>query len=390
MSSPISAVADGTSAGLLFPFLDLKAQFATIRTDVLDAVQRLLEKQQFILGPEVERLEARIAQLASCRFGVGCASGSDALVLALMALEISRDDEVITSPFTFGATAGSIARVGARVVFADIDPGTYNLDVRAVQAAISTRTRAIMPVHLFGLPAEMDATMNAAARHRLAVIEDAAQAIAAEHRGRVVGGIGDVGCFSFFPSKNLGAAGDGGMLTTNEPAIAERLKLLRVHGMPRRYEYEVIGMNSRLDALQAVILAAKLEHLDHWTADRRRNATRYREMFSTRGLEEHVTLPNESAHSKHVYNQFVIRTRSRDGLREHLRRNGIPSEIYYPFPLHLQPAFAHLGYREGDFPEAESACREVLALPIFPELTEEQQQAVVHGIQKFFSRRNHE
>jgi dTDP-4-amino-4,6-dideoxygalactose transaminase len=387
MSFPLPAVASGTPAGLLFPFLDLKAQFADIRAEVLDAVQELLEKQQFILGPEVERLEAQIAQRAACRFGIGCASGSDALLLALMAFDIGRDDEVITSPFTFGATAGSIARLGARVVFADIDPETFNVDVRAVQAAISRRTRAIMPIHLFGLPAEMDTLMAIATSHGLRVIEDAAQAIAAEYRGRAVGGIGDVGCFSFFPSKNLGAAGDGGMLTTNESAVAGRLRVLRVHGMPRRYEYEVIGLNSRLDALQAVILKAKLQHLDEWTAARRRNAQRYREMFSARGLDEYVTVPREPVHSKHVYNQFVIRTRSRDRLREHLRRVGIPSEIYYPYPLHLQPAFADLGYREGDFPEAESACREALALPIFPELTEGQQQAVVHGFEQFFSRK---
>jgi dTDP-4-amino-4,6-dideoxygalactose transaminase len=373
------------SKSTLFPFLDLQSQFATIRGEVAAAVERVLESQQFILGPDVQQLEKEVAQLLGCQFAFGCASGSDALLLALMALGVGVGDEVITTPFTFVATAGSIARLGARPVFVDIDPLTYNLNPKQIEPAITKRTKAIMPVHLFGLAAPMDEIKAIAKSERLAVIEDAAQAIGADYHGSLAGNIGDLGCFSFFPSKNLGGAGDGGMVTTNDPTLADRLKLLRLHGSRSKYHYEILGLNSRLDTLQAAILRVKLRHLADWTKARRRNASRYRSLFLQAGLENLIQLPMEPARTGHAYNQFVIRTERRDAIREHLRRAGIPTEIYYPTPLHLQPAFRYLGYTSGDFPDAELASRSVLALPIFPELTVEQQQAVVRFISDFFS-----
>ncbi len=382
------AMSPSRTARPLFPFLDLQAQFAHVRGEVIAAVTNILESQQFILGPEVEALEDEVAQLVACRFAVSCASGSDALLLALMALGIKSGDEVITTPFTFVATAGSIARLGARPVFVDIDHETYNLDVRGLEGAITRRTKAIIPVHLFGLSADMHPILEIARSYGLVVIEDAAQAIGAQYRGKPVGGLGALGCFSFFPSKNLGGAGDGGLVTTNDPALADRLRLLRVHGSRRKYEYEILGMNSRLDGLQAAILRVKLRHLEEWTAARRRNADRYRTLFATCGCDGRVVLPSVPSGREHVYNQFVIRSQHRDELREHLRRAGIPTEVYYPFPLHLQRAFAYFGYKQGDFPEAESACQKVLALPIFPELTEGQQQAVVGAVADFCQQEN--
>ena len=366
-----------------FPFLDLKAQFASIREEVASAVGRVLESQQLIMGPEVAAFEKEVAEFAHCKFAVGCASGSDALLLALMAYGIGPGDEVITTPFTFVATAGSIARLCARPVFVDIDPATYNLDPQKLEAAITPRTRAILPVHLFGLPAEMDSITAIAGRYALPVIEDAAQSIGAQYRNRSAGSIGHAGCFSFFPSKNLGGAGDGGMIVTSDPQIADRLKLLRQHGSREKYSYEILGMNSRLDALQAAILRVKLKHLSAWTAARQRNAERYQTLFSELGLQEAVGLPLVPEASVHVYNQYVIRTKRRDGLRSALRQHGIPTEIYYPSALHLQPAFADLGYSQGDFPVAEAACAEVLALPIYPELTERQQRLVVECAEAF-------
>jgi dTDP-4-amino-4,6-dideoxygalactose transaminase len=366
-----------------FPFLDLKAQFASIREEVASAVGRVMESQQLIMGPEVAAFEKEIAEFAECKFAVGCASGSDALLLALMAYGIGPGDEVITTPFTFVATAGSIARLYARPVFVDIDPTTYNLDPQKLEAAITPRTRAIIPVHLFGLPAEMDSIMAIARHYALPVIEDAAQSIGAQYRNRSAGSIGDAGCFSFFPSKNLGGAGDGGMIVSSDPQIADRLKLLRQHGSREKYSYEILGMNSRLDALQAAILRVKLKHLSTWTTARERNAERYRTLFTEFGLGEAVGLPLVPEGSVHVYNQYVIRTKNRDGLRSALRQHGIPTEIYYPSPLHLQPAFAALGHSQGDFPVSEAACAEVLALPIYPELTESQQRLVVEGVEAF-------
>jgi dTDP-4-amino-4,6-dideoxygalactose transaminase len=365
----------------ILPFLDLKAQFALIREDVLAAIARVMESQQLILGPEVAALEQEIAEAAECKFAIGCASGSDALLLALMACGIGPGDEVITTPFTFVATAGSIARLGARPVFVDIDPATYNLDPRGIEAAIAPR--AILPVHLFGLPADMDAISEVARRHNLPVIEDAAQAIGARYHGKPAASIGQAGCFSFFPSKNLGGAGDGGMIVTNDASIADRLRLLRQHGSREKYRYELLGVNSRLDALQAAILRVKLKHLPAWAAARRQNADRYRAFFIQFGLQDLIGLPAVPEDCVHVYNQFVIRTKCRDELRSALRRQGIPTEIYYPSPLHLQPAFANLRYSRGDFPAAEAACAEVLALPIYPELTEHQQRLVVRNIEAF-------
>jgi dTDP-4-amino-4,6-dideoxygalactose transaminase len=362
---------------LLFPFLDLKAEYATMKEEIGTAVEKVLESQQFIMGPEVRQLEAEIAAFVGSRFALGCASGSDALLLALMALGVDSGDEVITPPFTFVATAGSISRLKARPVFVDIDRETYNLDPTLLEAAITSRTKAIMPVHLFGLAAEMEKINETARAHHLPVIEDAAQAIGARYHDRNVGNLGACGCFSFFPSKNLGGAGDGGMITTSDPELADRISVLRDHGSRQKYHYDLLGMNSRLDSLQAAILMVKFRHLEAMAQARRRNADRYRQLFRQAGLEKSIVLPVQPEGLHHVYNQFVIRTPQRDQLREHMRNCGIPTEIYYPFPLHLQAAFASLGYRPGAFPEAEEASRQVLALPVFPQMTEEQQKVVV-------------
>jgi len=368
---------------LLFPFLDLKAEYATMKEEIGTAVEKVLESQQFIMGPEVRQLEAEIAAFVGSRFALGCASGSDALLLALMALGVDSGDEVITPPFTFVATAGSISRLKARPVFVDIDRETYNLDPTLLEAAITSRTKAIMPVHLFGLAAEMEKINEIARAHHLPVIEDAAQAIGARYHDRNVGNLGACGCFSFFPSKNLGGAGDGGMITTSDPELADRISVLRDHGSRKKYQYDLLGMNSRLDSLQAAILMVKFRHLEAMAQARRRNADRYRQLFRQAGLEKSIVLPVQPEGLHHVYNQFVIRTPQRDQLREHLRNCGIPTEIYYPFSLHLQPAFAGLGYRPGAFPESEEASRQVLALPVFPQMTEEQQKVVVDRTAEF-------
>jgi dTDP-4-amino-4,6-dideoxygalactose transaminase len=370
---------------LLFPFLDLKAEYATMKEEIGTAVEKVLESQQFIMGPEVRQLEAEIAAFVGSRFALGCASGSDALLLALMALGVDSGDEVITPPFTFVATAGSISRLKARPVFVDIDRETYNLDPTLLEAAITSRTKAIMPVHLFGLAAEMEKINEIARAHHLPVIEDAAQAIGARYHDRNVGNLGACGCFSFFPSKNLGGAGDGGMITTSDPELADRISVLRDHGSRKKYQYDLLGMNSRLDSLQAAILMVKFRHLEAMAQARRRNADRYRQLFRQAGLEKSIVLPVQPEGLHHVYNQFVIRTPQRDQLREHLRNCGIPTEIYYPFPLHLQAAFASLGYRPGAFPESEEASRQVLALPVFPQMTEEQQKMVADRTADFFA-----
>ncbi len=370
----------------MFPFLDLRAQFASIREEVMAAVARVLESQHFILGPEVAAFEDEVGHYLGSKFSIGCASGTDALTLGLMALGVGPGDEVITTPFTFVASASSIALLGAVPVFVDIDPNTYNLDPNQLQQAITAKTKAIMPVHLFGLPAEMDDILEVASRRNIPVIEDAAQAIGAEYRAAKVGTLGTVGCFSFFPSKNLGGAGDGGLVTTNDPAIADRLRLLHLHGSRNKYEYEMLGVNSRLDAIQAAILRVKLRHLDSWTEARRKNVERYRRLFEENGLARRVVLPSEPRHSRHVFNQYTISVDKRDALRQRLQENGIPSEIYYPFPLHLQKAFSFLGYTPGSMPHAEAACGEVLSLPVFPEMTGGQQTAVVKEIADFFSR----
>jgi dTDP-4-amino-4,6-dideoxygalactose transaminase len=370
-----------------FPFLDLKAQYRSIKAEIDAAIERVMESQQFILGPEVESLEREIATYTQTQFAIACASGSDALLLALMALEVGPGDEVVTTPFTFVATGATIARLGARPVFVDVDLGTYNLDPRKLEAALTEKTKAIIPVHLFGMAADLDSIMEIANARGIPVIEDAAQAIGARYRGRPAGSIGRCGCFSFFPSKNLGGAGDGGMLTTGDVEFADRLRVLRNHGGHSKYECELIGMNSRLDALQAAILRVKLRYLDEWTEGRRRNAARYAELFKSRGLDRILALPRVEAGCTHIYNQYVIRTPRRDELKEHLRSSGVPSEIYYPIPLHLQRAFAYLGHKPGDLPASEAASREVLALPIFPEMTSEQQDLVVESMALFIDHR---
>jgi len=369
----------------LFPFLDLKAEYAPMKAELMAVIEGVMDGQHFIMGPEVAKLEAEIATLVGSSFAIGCASGSDALLLALMALGVDAGDEVITTPFTFVATAGSIARLKAKPVFVDIDCATYNLDWKQVEAAITPKTKAIIPVHLFGLAAEMGEISKIAAAHRLPVIEDAAQSIGSTYQGRQVGNIGTCCCFSFFPAKNLGGAGDGGMITANDPELADRLSVLRIHGSRKKYQYDLLGMNSRLDTLQAAILLVKLKYLANATKARQRNAGRYRQMFAQTGLQKWITAPAQPEGLGHVYNQFVIRTQQRDPLKEHLRNRGIPTEIYYPSPLHLQPAFAYLGYGPGAFPQSEAACHEVLALPVFPTMTEKQQEIVVDALAEFFA-----
>jgi dTDP-4-amino-4,6-dideoxygalactose transaminase len=372
-----------------FDFLDLRAQFATIRDEVMEAVTKVMESQLFILGNEVRLFEEETAAMLGAKHAVACASGSDALVLAMMAAGIGRGDEVITSPFTFFATGGSIARVGATPVFVDIDPETFNISADKIESAVTLQTRAILPVHLFGLPTDLGPILKIAEERGLVVIEDAAQAIGARYHNRCVGTIGTLGCFSFFPSKNLGGAGDGGLITTEDASLAERLRLLRVHGSKKKYHHEILGVNSRLDALQAAILRVKLRHLDHWTRERQIRADRYRALFEEMALMPFVRFPQvPQSHSLHVYNQFSIRCRERDELREFLKGRGIPTEVYYPLPLHLQPAFAYLGYRAGRLPQTELACKEVLALPVYPELKESQQVSIVRAISDFYAGRN--
>jgi len=363
------------------PLLDLKAQFATIEGEIREAIDRVLESQYFILGPEVAALEEEVAAYSQCTYGVGVSSGTDALLVALMAIGIGPGDEVITTPYTFFATAGCIARLGARPVFVDIDPQTYNIDPSGIEAVITPRTRAIMPVHLYGQMADMDPIMEIAQRHDLYVIEDAAQAIGAEYKGRRAGSIGHLGCFSFFPSKNLGGIGDGGMAVTNDPELADRMKLLRGHGARPKYHHKLVGGNFRLDALQAAVLRVKLKYLDEWTAARQRNAERYRQLFAEAGTP--VGLPHDAGYGRHIYNQFVMHSDRRDALMAHLKARQIGIEIYYPVPMHLQECFADLGYEPGDFPISETAALETVAIPVYPELREEMLSHVVRLIVDF-------
>jgi dTDP-4-amino-4,6-dideoxygalactose transaminase len=369
------------------PLLDLKAQYAPIRGEILEAVTRVCDSQRFIMGPEVDALEAELSAMLGVRYAVAVSSGTDALLLALMALGITRGDEVITPTYSFFATAGEIARVGATPVFVDIERETYNLAADRIFAAITPRTKAILPVHLFGLAADMDPIIEVASRSGIAIVEDAAQAIGATYKGRPTGGIGTCGCFSFYPSKNLGAFGDAGLLTTNDEALAHRARLLREHGMEPKYYHALIGGNFRMDALQAAVLRVKARHLAGWTGARRENARRYQELFRDAGLREHVTVPVEPHDRLHIFNQFVVRSANRDELMAHLKTRGIGTEIYYPVPLHLQPCFGYLGHCRGDFPVAERASAESLALPIYGELTLPQQRAVVDAISEFVSAR---
>ena len=367
------------------PALNLKAQYQSIRDEIEPVVREILESQMFVLGPEVIMLEAEVADYCGAASGIGCASGSDALLLPLLAIDIGPGDEVITTPYTFFATAGSIWRTGAKPVFVDIEPDTFNIDPARIEAAITPRTRAIIPVHLFGQVAEMGPIQEIARRHGLTVLEDAAQAIGSAYHGTRAGTLGDVAAFSFYPSKNLGGFGDGGMVTTNQPQLARRITRLRVHGMEPKYHHHEVGFNSRLDAFQAAVLRVKLRHLDAWTSLRRDVADRYRNLFASHGLEEMVGLPIERQGNFHIYNQFVIRVPAflRDSLRDYLTARKIGSEIYYPIPLHLQVCFASLGHKPGDFPHSEAAARETIALPIYPELTDAEQRYVVGSIRQF-------
>lgn len=372
------------------PLLDLHAQYRPLRDEILAAMTRVADSQRFIMGPEIEKLEAELASMLAVRHAIAVSSGTDALLLALMVLEIKAGDEVVTSTYSFFATAGAIVRVGARPVLVDIDPVTFNIDADRIEAAITPRTKAILPVHLFGQSADLDVIMRTADRLNIPVVEDAAQAIGATYQSRPVGGIGALGCFSFFPSKNLGAFGDAGVLTTNDDALATRARLLRTHGMEPKYYHHLVGANFRMDALQAAVLRVKAPHLSAWTAGRRANAARYRELFRAAGLEHAVTLPAEPGDRLHIYNQFVIRTAERDALKQHLDQQGIGNEIYYPVPFHLQPCFADLGHRRGDFPYAERAADDSLAIPIYGELTLDEQQAVVSAIASFVATRGAE
>jgi dTDP-4-amino-4,6-dideoxygalactose transaminase len=369
------------------PLLDLKAQFAPIRADVLDAITRVCDAQQFILGPEVEALERELAAFLHVPHAIGVSSGTDALLVALMALDVGPGDEVVTTPFSFFATAGSVARLGARPVFVDIDAATFNIDTSRIEAAITPKTKAIVPVHLFGQSAGMDAITEIATRTSVPVVEDAAQAIGTKYRDQIVGGIGAIGCFSFFPTKNLGTFGDGGLVTTRDAALARTMRAIRQHGGEVRYHHDSVGGNFRLDALQAAILRVKLPHLNAWTQARQRNAETYDAMFADASLTDIIRLPVRASDSTHIFHQYVIRTPERDRLRAFLQDRGVGTEVYYPVPLHLQPCFKGLGQSAGAFPRAEAAAKEVLALPIYGELTERQQGWVVEAIREFFQKR---
>lgn len=366
------------------PLLDLKAQYKAIKPEIMAAIEAVCDEQGFILGPRVLELEQAVAKYVGASHAIGCASGSDALLLSMMAMEIGHGHEVITVPFTFFATAGSISESGARPVFVDVQLDTFNMDPAKIEAKITPRTRAIMPVHLFGQCADMEAINAIAQRRNLTVIEDACQAIGSSRNGAKAGALGDTGCFSFFPTKNLGGFGDGGMITTRAAQLSEKLMMLRVHGSKIRYVHELPGINSRLDALQAAVLRVKLNHLDKWAEGRQRNARRYEQLFADAKLSERITLPRTDKGNVHVYNQFTIRAHRRDDLRTYLKEKGIGSETYYPIPLHLQSCYRELGYKKGDFQVSERAAEEVLSLPVYAELTEDQQAHVVRTIADFY------
>ena len=360
----------------MIPQVDLKVQYGSIKGEIDIAIKRVIEGGDFILGQDVKKFEEEVAEYLETNFAVGVASGTDALHIALLACGVGKGDEVITTPFTFIATAESIVHCGAKPVFVDIDPGTFNLDASKVKEKITSRTRALMPVHLFGQCADMKPLLELAADSELTIIEDAAQAIGATYQGRKAGSIGTVGCFSFYPSKNLGAYGDGGMVVTDDASIADRIRLLRVHGAKPKYFHKVIGINSRLDTLQAAILLVKLGYLDSWSEKRRRNAAVYDGLF--RNTE--VVIPGVLRGNVSIYNQYVVRVPKREAVREFLKKRGIGTDVYYPLPLHLQECFKELGYERGQLPHAESASLETLAIPIYPELTPEQQEYVASAI----------
>lgn len=368
------------------PLLDLTEQNQALRPEIEAALGRVLDSNGFILGAEVAALEKELAAYCGTKYAIGCASGTDALLLALMAFDIGLDDEVITTPYSFFATVSSVTRLGAKPVLVDIDPQTYNLDVSQIEAKITERTKAIQPVHLYGQCAEMSELKKISEKFGVPVVEDAAQAIGAEENGIRAGAFGEIGCFSFYPSKNLGGMGDGGFMTTNDDALAHKLSALRVHGSFERYYHKWVGLNSRLDGFQGAVLRVKLPYLDAWSDKRKTNADYYRQLFTDAGLTEQISLPFERENARHIYNQFVVRVpEKRDQLRAFLAANEIGTDVYYPVSLHLQECFANLGYRAGDFPESERASRETLALPIFPELKPEQQEYVVEKIAGFFA-----
>ena len=366
------------------PLLDLKTQYQRIQPELMKVIEEVCAQQSFILGPHVEQFERTITTFLGVEHAVGVASGSDALLLSLMELDIQPGDEVLTVPFTFFATTGVISRLHARPVFVDVCADTLNLDATQLARKITSRTKAILPVHLFGQCAEMEAIKTVADRHGIPVIEDACQAIGAMQNGTKAGAMGRTGCFSFFPSKNLGAFGDGGLITTNDSQVAERLRLMRVHGSRSEYHHHLIGMNSRLDALQAAVLQIKFQYLADWTTKRQNNAESYRQLFHKHGLDGHITSPVVAAGNTHVYNQFTIRTPERDDLSAYLTEKSIGNRIYYPVPLHLQECYETLGYHKGDFPVAEQAAQEVLSLPIYPELTSGQLTYIVETMKEFF------
>jgi dTDP-4-amino-4,6-dideoxygalactose transaminase len=397
-----ASTAKAQQARMNVPLLDLKPQYAALKAELLQAIERVCASQHFILGAAVKQLEADVAAYSGCKFGIGVSSGTDALLVALMALEIGHGDEVITTPYTFFATGGTVARVGARPVYCDIDPRTYNLSAASVQAFIDQhcetqggalvnkrtggKVKALMPVHLYGQVADMPPLMAIARRYGLRVIEDAAQAIGSEDaKGQRACSFGDIGCLSFFPTKNLGAFGDAGMCVANDAQLADSLNILRVHGGKPKYYHAVIGGNFRIDEIQAAVLNVKLKHLDAWSAARQRNAKFYDAAFKRAKLGDAAVTPFAVPGARHIYNQYILRVKNRDQLREHLSANGVGTEIYYPVPLHLQKCFAYLGYKNGQLPESERAALETVALPIYPELTEAQLQYVVDTVAAFYA-----
>lgn len=386
-SSKTSSAAAASTPETNVPLLDIRGENEPLREEILAAIADVFDSGAFVLGPEVTKLEQEVAEYSQAEHAVGCASGSDALMLALMALDVGPGDQVIMPSYTFFATAGAAWRLGARPVFVDILADDYNMDPELLEAAITPTTKAVIPVHLFGQCADMDAIREVASRHDLPLIEDAAQSIGSEYRGHRAGTLGDIGCFSFYPTKNLGGLGDAGMLTTNDAELADKLQLLRGHGMRPRYYHKLVGVNSRIDSIQAAALRVKLKHLDRWSQQRADNADRYYERFCEHGLEQQLGLPSESADRHHVWNQYIVRVPNgqRDALRAHLTASGISSEIYYPVALHQQECFASLGYEPGSLPVTEQAIAESVALPISPNLTAEQQQRVVDAIASFMT-----
>ena len=379
--------------GMKVSLLNLKLQYQGIREEVLKEIEKVCDNQSFILGENVRGLEQEIAQYCNAKFAIGVASGTDAILLPLMATGIGQGDRVITTPYTFFATAGSIARLNAIPVFVDIETDTYNIDpnklehvIKKQSAAQRSRLKAVIPVHLYGQCAEMEPILKLSKKYRLAVVEDAAQTIGAEYKGKRAGAIGDFGCFSFYPSKNLGGFGDGGMVITNNEKLAEKVRILRVHGSKPKYYHKFVGINSRLDEIQAAVLRIKLKHLATWENNRMAGAERYNKLFQDVSLPNAVSLPAARPYNRHVFNQYIIRVKKRDALREYLAKECIGTEIYYPVPLHLQECFRYLGYKKGDFPVSEKAAKETLALPIYPELTPEEQEYVVSKIAEFYKK----